>query len=119
MWVYDLRANMDQFGKRTLLTREHFSAFEEAFGEDPLGGSKSLKARKDTGEQGRFRKFTRKWIEERGDNLDIAWLKDDSDGSNDVLPEPSVLAREAMVELEGAFEELRGILAELGEEVEA
>jgi type I restriction enzyme M protein len=119
MWVYDLRANMAQFGKRTVLTRDHFAEFEAAFGKDPLGGTKSLAKRKDTGEAGRFRRFTRESIAERGENLDIAWLKDDSDGSNDVLPEPAVLAREAMTELEGAFEELRGILAELGEEVVA
>lgn len=118
VWVYDLRANMAQFGKRTLLTRDHFKEFETAFGRDPLGSPKSLAKRKDTGEEGRFRKFTRQWIAERGDNLDIAWLKDDSDAGSDDLPEPAVLAREAMVELQGAFEELRGILAELGEDVE-
>lgn len=118
VWVYDLRANMPQFGKRTLLTRDHFAEFEAAFGKDPLGSPKSLAKRKDTGEEGRFRKFTREWIAERGESLDIAWLKDDSDGTGDELPEPAVLAREAMTELEGAFEELRGILAELDEEVE-
>jgi type I restriction enzyme M protein len=118
VWVYDLRANMPQFGKRTLLTRDRFAEFEAAFGKDPLGSPKSLGKRKDTGEEGRFRKFTREWIAERGESLDIAWLKDDSDGANDELPEPAVLAREAMTELEGAFEELRGILAELGEDVE-
>jgi type I restriction enzyme M protein len=118
VWVYDLRANMEQFGKRTLLTREHFFDFEEAFGSDPLGLPKSLARRKDTGEQGRFRKFSREWIAERGDNLDISWLKDESDGSNDELPEPTLLAQSAMSELEGALEELRSILAELGEEVE-
>lgn len=118
VWVYDLRANMPQFGKRTQLTREHFAEFEAAFGSDPLGGAKSLAKRKDTGEDGRFRKFSREWISERGESLDIAWLKDTSDGANDDLPEPAVLAREAMTELEGALEELRGILAELGEDVE-
>ncbi len=118
VWVYDLRANMPQFGKRTLLTREHFAEFEAAFGKDPLGSPKSLAKRKDTGEEGRFRGFTREWIAERGESLDIAWLKDDGDGSTAELPEPAVLAREAMTELEGAFEELRGILAELGEDVE-
>jgi len=118
VWVYDLRANMAQFGKRTLLTRKHFKEFEVAFGKDPLGSPKSLVRRKDTGPDGRFRKFTREWIAERGENLDIAWLKDDNEGSGDDLPEPAVLARDAMTELEGAFEELRGILAELGEDVE-
>lgn len=116
-WVYDLRANMPQFGKRTILTREHFAPFESAFGDDPLGGPAALKGREDTGETGRFRRFTREEIAARGDSLDIAWLKDDSDGNNDALPEPAVLAVEAMTELEAALEELRGILAELGEDL--
>lgn len=119
VWVYDLRANMPQYGKRTQLTREHFAEFEAAFGDDPLAGAKALAKRKDTGEQGRFRKFTREQIAARSDSLDIAWLKDDSDTSADELPEPAVLAQEAMGELEAALDELRGILEELGEDVAA
>lgn len=110
---------MPQFGKRTELKRDHFAEFEKAFGKDPLGQPKSLKKRKDTGEEGRYRCFDRDWIAERNDSLDISWLKDDDDDNNAELPEPSVLAGEAMIELEGALEELRGILADLGEEVEA
>ena len=53
------------------------------------------------------------------DGRDVSFGSWQSDGGSDELPEPAVLAREAMTELEGAFEELRGILAELGEEVEA
>ena len=132
VWVYDMRANMPQFGKRTELKRDHFSEFEKAFGNPwdrlPACQSKttarkrqagSLSHRKDTGEEGRFRCFNRQWIAERGESLDISWLKDDDDESASELPEPSVLAQDAMQELEGALEELRGILAELGEEVEA
>jgi type I restriction enzyme M protein len=118
VWVYDLRANMPQFGKRTVLGREHFTAFEAAFGKDPLGGAAALAKRKDEGEEGRFRKFTREWIAGRGDNLDISWLKDENEERGEDLPEPAQLAREAMVELETALEELRGIMAELGEEVD-
>ena len=92
---------MPQFGKRTVLTRAHFAEFEAAFGDDPLGSAKSLAQRKDTGESGRFRRFTRDWIAERGDSLDIAWLKDESEGTTDELPEPAALAQEAMDELEG------------------
>jgi type I restriction enzyme M protein len=116
VWVYDLRANMPQFGKRTVLTHAHFVEFEAAFGDDPLGTAKSLKRRKDTGETGRFRRYTREQIAERGDSLDIAWLKDDSATDAQDLPEPALLAQEAMSELELAMEELRGILEELGEE---
>ena len=100
VWVYDLRANMPQYGKRTVLTREHFAEFESAFGDDPLGGAASLKKRKDTGEAGRFRRFSREWIAERGESLDIAWLKDESDSGTDDLPEPATLAQEAMGELD-------------------
>ena len=50
-----------------------------------------------------------------GDSLDISWLKDDSAEDAADLPEPAVLAREAMEELNGALAELEAILAELGE----
>ena len=118
VWVYDMRANMEQFGKRTQLKCEHFTEFEKAFGDDPLGGAASLAKRKDTGENGRFRKFTREQIATLGDSMDIAWIKDDSDTSADELPEPALLAKEAFGELETALDELRGILEELGEDVE-
>ncbi len=114
VWVYDLRANMPAFGKRTPLTREHFAEFEAAYGPDPLG----LAPRTATGPEGRWQCFSREEIAARGDSLDLAWLKDDSAEDGADLPEPAVLAQEAMVELEGALEDLRAILAELGEEVE-
>jgi len=117
VWVHDLRANMPQFGKRTILTAEHFAEFETAYGNDPLGAPAALKKRQDTGEAGRFRKFTRDWIANRDDSLDIAWLKDDEAESSSDLPEPAVLAATAMEEMEAIMEDLRGILAELGEEV--
>jgi type I restriction enzyme M protein len=117
VWVYDLRANMPQFGKRTPLTREHFAEFDAAFGSDPQGGPAALKKRKDTGETGRFRRFTREWIAERDDSLDISWLKDDTAESSADLPEPAVLATSALEEIAAITEDLRGILVELGEEV--
>ena len=111
VWIYDLRANMPKFGKRTPLMREHFKAFEAAYGEASNGRS----ARSDEGEGGRFRCFSREAVKERGDSLDISWLKDDSAEDAADLPEPAVLAREAVDELTGALEELESILAELGE----
>ncbi len=120
VWVYDLRANMPQFGKRTVLTREHFAEFEEFFDGDPAGDNSQHRHSRESGnpETPRFRRFTREWIAERDDSLDIAWLKDESDGGTDELPEPAALAQEAMGELEAAMDELRGILGELGEDVE-
>ncbi|MBE9233181.1 N-6 DNA methylase [Cuspidothrix issatschenkoi LEGE 03284] len=118
VWVYDLRTNMLPFGKRRKLTRKHFAKFETAFGDDPLGSPASLTKRVDTGEQGRFRKFTRDWITELGDSLDISWLKDENEVETNELFEPAEIAQEAMAELEEAMAELRKILEELGEEVE-
>jgi len=116
VWVYDLRANMPNFGKRTLFGKDHFKEFIECYGDDPHGNAK----RKDLGEEGRFRCFKREWIKDQNnDSLDISWLKDDSDESADGLPDPAILAQEAMGELEAAMTELRGILAELGMGVEA
>ncbi|HMN92213.1 MAG TPA: N-6 DNA methylase, partial [Hydrogenophaga sp.] len=111
VWVYDMRANAPKFGKRTPLTDAHFADFIAAYGDEPNGKA----TRQDQGEQGRFRRFCREWIaSEKGDSLDIAWLKDDSAEDAADLPEPAVLAREAMDELNGAMAELEAILAELG-----
>ena len=119
VWVYDLHTNMTQFGKRTVLTRGHFADFEAAYGDDsPLGTAESPRQRKDTGEGGRFRKFGRKWIAARGDNLDISWLKDESHGYEDHLPDPTSLALEAIDDLEEALLQLREVLAELCKEAE-
>jgi type I restriction enzyme M protein len=112
-----MHANMPQFGKRTQLTQSHFAEFEAAFGDDPLGNLVSLAKRKDTGDRGRFRRFTRDWIADRNENLDIAWLRDEYENGTEELPEPTALDQEAMLELEAAIAELQGILAELGEEV--
>jgi type I restriction enzyme M protein len=111
VWVYDMRANAPRFGKRTPLTRGHFGEFEACFGDDP----NVLGTRLDQGEVGRFRRFTREWIAtEKGDSLDIAWLKDENAEDAADLPEPAVLARAAVDELNAAVEELEAILAELG-----
>ena len=115
VWVYDMRANAPKFGKRTPLTNAHFADFVAAYGDDPNGHS----PRQDQGAQGRFRQFSRAWIaQEKGDSLDIAWLKDDNAEDAADLPEPAVLAREAGEELNAAVAELEAILAELGEVTE-
>jgi type I restriction enzyme M protein len=115
IWVYDLRANMPAFGKRTALTREHFAAFEASYGDDPWTSPASLKKRRDEGEQERWRRFTRAEIAARGENLDIAWLKDETNSSSNELSSPEALVGGAILELEGALDDLRALLSELGE----
>ncbi len=105
VWIHDLRANMPSFGKRTPLSRAHFAEFEVAFGADPHGRAE----RRDDGERGRFRCFTREEIRQQGDNLDIAWLRDESAGRHEELPEPEELAAEIMARLREAIEEMEAL----------
>jgi type I restriction enzyme M protein len=102
VWVYDLRANMNTFGKTRLLTLADFAAFETAFGDDPLGQS----PRTDLGEEGRFRCFTREQIAARNDNLDIAWLRDTSNDPEDELTEPEEIAAAIATHLRQALAEI-------------
>jgi type I restriction enzyme M protein len=68
----------------------------------------------------RWRCFTRDWIaDHKGDSLDIAWLKDSDSVDAANLPEPEVLAGEAMSELVQALGELDGLMRELGAGEEA
>ena len=105
VWFYDLRTNMPSFGKRSPLTRKHFADFEQCYGEDPNGKS----TRKDLGEEGRFRCFSREEIAKRGENLDISWLRDESLQSAEDLPEPDVIAAEIMTRLQTAMTEMKAL----------
>ena len=65
--------------------------------------------------QTRWRCFSRDWIKtQKGDSLDIAWLKDQDSVDAASLPEPDVLAAEAMSELTEALRELNGLIQALG-----
>jgi type I restriction enzyme M protein len=109
VWVYDLRANMPAFGKTNPIANKHFGDFEAAYGDDPNGQG----ARHDQGERGRFRRFTRAEIASRSDNLDIAWLRDDSGSSEESLSDPDDIAAAIIGHLKAALSEMEGV----GEEV--
>lgn len=110
-WIYDLRTNAPSFGKRNPMLLEHFADFVRAHGEDPYGRS----ARSDDGVTGRFRRFSREDVARRGDNLDITWLRDESEARAEDLPDPDAIAEQIAQQLEHALGEmkaLREILAE-------
>lgn len=108
VWIFDGRSNVPGITKKDRpLTKEHFKEFEECYGRDPNGQSK----RTDTGETGRFRKFSLDEIKKRDYKLDITWLKDESLEENGDLPDPQDLAAEAITELEAAVDDLREIVA--------
>lgn len=107
VWIFDARSNVEGITKKDRpLTAKHFEEFEKCYGKDPNGQSQ----RKDLGMEGRFRKFHISEIKERDYKLDITWLKDETLEDSDNLPEPQVLATEAITELEFVVDELKEIL---------
>jgi type I restriction enzyme M protein len=139
VWVYDLRSNMPSFGKRTPFGEQHLKPFEAVYGDDANGqsprsegewsfSSDKLDAPDNAENQhvddrmatSRWRTFSREWIRDvKGDSLDISWLKDNNSVDAANLPEPSVLAAEAMGELVQALEGLDALMRELGASDEA
>lgn len=118
VWVYDLRTNMPSFGKRTPFTEQHLQPFETVYGEDPHGlspreeGEWSFNAEESEVADSEENKTptsirpqaagvsSAEWIRTaKSDSLDISWLKDKDSIDADSLPEPDVLAAEAMGEL--------------------
>ncbi|MFL0850297.1 N-6 DNA methylase [Vibrio parahaemolyticus] len=139
-WVFDMRTNMNTFGKRRPLTENHFDAFIAAYGADKNGQSPreegvyetlgNIFAEGETAEilsekahkvdSARWRKFSRDYIrDQKGDSLDISWLKDLEATSAENLPEPEVLAGEAMAELTEAMSEIYQLMQALGANDEA
>jgi len=122
VWVYDLRSNMPSFGKRTPFGEQHLNPFEAVYsaeereeGEWSFIGKAEESNQTPTLEESRWRCFSRDWIKtQKGDSLDIAWLKDQDSVNAASLPEPDVLAAEAMSELTEALRELDGLMLALG-----
>jgi len=124
VWVYDLRANMPQYGKRTVFTKKDMSEFYEAVGHDLTQVDEDarqnfIQKHIDGSEVGnvdtcRLRCFSRDEIRVKDDSLDLSWIRDDSVEDSANLPEPDVLINEAMEEMAGAMQELKAIMVELG-----
>ena len=103
---YDLRTNMDSFGKTRTLRHDEvvddFAEFVEGYN-DPI---------KRTGE--RWSKFTREEIEAKyDDSLDLGLIKDDSIIDADELPDPIESGEEAIAQLEEAVDLLKSVVREL------
>jgi type I restriction enzyme M protein len=106
-WIYDCRTNVQGVTKKDRpLTEEMFKEFVECYGIEPNGQSK----RKDQGEEGRFREFSLSKIKDRVYNLDIVWLKDENLEDPNSLPEPQILASDAITELNVCVDELQQII---------
>ncbi len=99
---YDLRTNMDSFGKTRTLQKNDFAEFMEGY----------FDASKRTGE--RWSKFSREDIEKKyDDSLDLGLIKDDSIIDAAQLPDPIESGEKAIEQLEEALDLLRSVIREL------
>ena len=99
---YDMRTNMDSFGKTRTLTKQDFAEFVEGY----------ENTEKRTGE--RWSKFTREQIEkEHGDSLDLGLIRDDSIKDYEDLKDPIESGEEMIANLEQAIDLIKSVTKEL------
>jgi len=115
LWIYDFRTNINFTLKTNPLKREDLDEFVECY--YPSNRHERVETWSENNPESRWRVFTYDELMSRDKvNLDIFWLRDESLEDTDNLPEPEVLAREIVEELEAALEQFKGILEDLGEE---
>lgn len=103
VWFYDLRTNMKSFGKRNILTEEHFKDFIKAY---------TAEDRSKVDDE-RWNRFTREEIKAKEDSLDLGLIKDDSLIDYEDLPDPIDSAEDAVAKLEEATDLLMSVIKEL------
>lgn len=105
LWIYDLRTNKHFTLKKNPLRTVDFDDFRRCY------CAEHFEARE---ESERFRRFDRETLLARDKtNLDIFWLKDDSLGDPDSLPDPDVLAAEIIENLQAALDQFADVAGEL------
>ncbi|WP_022794327.1 N-6 DNA methylase [Marinococcus halotolerans] len=105
IWVYDMRTNMPNFGKRTPLMKKHFENFNNAY----------LAENRNEVKDERWNVFTRKDIHKKGDNLNVGLIADDSLALYENLPEPIESTEEVISKLNSAVGLLNEVVEELRE----
>lgn len=114
LWIYDFRTNINFTLKTNPLKREDLNEFVKCY--NPNNRHERVETWSENTPDGRWRVFYYDELMQRDKvNLDIFWLRDESLEDTDNLPEPEVLAREIVEELEAALEQFKGILEDLGD----
>ncbi|MCC5893814.1 MULTISPECIES: N-6 DNA methylase [unclassified Exiguobacterium] len=103
VWVYDLRTNMNTFGKRNQLEMSHFENFMKAY----------IAPDRSKVNDPRWNVFTRESIAENNDSLDVGLIIDDSFSKYDTLPDPLESAEDTVFKLQSAITLLSEIVDEL------
>ncbi|MDF2590896.1 MAG: hypothetical protein K0S75_362 [Clostridia bacterium] len=103
VWFYDLRTNMESFGKRNILTEEHFEEFIKAYTAEDRGSIKDE----------RWSVFSKEQIRDKGYSLDLGLIRDEAITNYDQLPDPIESAEDMVAKLEEATDLLMSVIKEL------
>lgn len=121
IWFYDMRTNVESYGKRTLFTRKAFDGFIKAYtgGIEPEKVAESYNGaidhnKREAIKDERWQQFSREDIAAKNDSLDIGLIEDESVSKNANLGEPLDIAKEAAEELNDIQKELNRIIELLG-----
>ena len=118
LWIYDLRTNKNFTLKTRTLERSDLDEFVACY--HPSNRHERAATWGESNPDGRWRSYSYEELAARDKaNLDIFWLRDESLEDSANLPDPDVLAREIVEDLEAALEQFKEIAEELGVEEEA
>lgn len=114
LWIYDLRTNKHFTLKTNPLQRTDLEEFIKLYNPENRFERKATWSEKKN-PKGRWRAYDYEELISRDKaSLDIFWLRDESLSESDNLPEPDVLAREIVDDLEAALEQFKLITEDLG-----
>lgn len=112
VWFYDYRTNVHHTLKRKPLRRKHLQEFIECY--KPGNRQQRQETWSEENPDGRWRRFTQDEILQRDKvSLDIFWLRDESLGDLDNLPEPDEIAEDIIENLEAGLAGFRQVLGSL------
>jgi len=103
VWIYDMRTNMQNFGKKSPLKHEHFDDFIKAYTAEDRTKI----------ENERFSMFTREQIKEKDDSLDLGLIRDDSVLDYNDLQDPIESGEEIVAQLEEAMDLIMSVVKDL------
>ncbi|MBI2359862.1 MAG: SAM-dependent DNA methyltransferase [Deltaproteobacteria bacterium] len=113
LWIYDLRTNKHFTLKTNPLKREDLDEFVKCY--NPENRYQREPTWSEKNPDGRWRAYGYEELVNRDKaSLDIFWLRDESLEESDNLPDPDILAREIVEDLEAALEQFREIATDLG-----
>lgn len=115
LWIYDLRTNMHFTLKTNPLKRSDLDEFVSCY--NAANRYERIPTWSENKPDGRWRAFDYDELISRDKiSLDIFWIKDKSLEDSDNLPDPDIIAREILEDLQAALEQFRLIAADLGME---